>query len=229
MPKQINDSQSMYDTISVNLPGYIFNPKINLSLNHQNDGDLIIQLLKPGTLNITLSSRNGPGGQNYTNTTFDDSATVSITQGTPPFSGSFKPQSPLGVYNNKPIAGNWILKVTDVAQGNQGTMISWCILAQTKTVSIHEEYIPAYYDLSQNYPNPFNSSTRISYSIPNNSDVSLTVYDLLGREVRTLVNEHQNAGNYVVMFNSGNMASGVYFYRLSTENYTEIRRMVIIK
>jgi hypothetical protein len=229
LPKQIIDNQSVYDTISINTPGYIFNPKISLTLNHQNDGDVIIQLLKYGFGNLTLSSRNGQSGQNYINTIFDDSASVPITQGSPPFTGSFKPQSPLRTYNNSPINGNWVLRVTDLAAGNQGTIISWCVISQLRTVSVHDESTPMKYGLAQNFPNPFNSSTRINYSIPKNSNVELKIYDMLGREIRTLVSEHQTAGNYVVMFNAGELASGMYFYKLAAGDFTSIKKMVLVK
>ncbi len=92
-----------------------------------------------------------------------------------------------------------------------------------------ENILPVRYSLSQNYPNPFNSSTRVTYSIPNDGDVGLKIYDLLGREVRVLVNSRQNAGDYILMFNAGDMASGVYFYKLTAGEFSEIKRMVIIK
>jgi hypothetical protein len=83
--------------------------------------------------------------------------------------------------------------------------------------------------LSQNYPNPFNPSTIINYQLPNTSDVKLIVYDLLGQEVRTLVNEKQNAGSYQVQFDGSNLASGVYFYKLSATEFTETKKMILIK
>ena len=72
------------------------------------------------------------------------------------------------------------------------------------------------FTLFQNYPNPFNPSTRISYSLPNSGFVSLTVHDMLGREVETLVNEFQEAGIYAAHFDASKFASGIYFYKLQT-------------
>jgi subtilisin-like proprotein convertase family protein len=229
-PKPIHDMQITADTISVNQPGYVSKLSLNLTIYHQNDGDLIIQLLKPGLGMLNLSQRNGEGGKNYFYTTFDDNADISIVNGAPPFTGSYKPQAPLSTYYNNPVEGNWIIRVIDAAGGNQGTLAFWCLIFQIKTLAFTQEPgTPVKYDLSQNYPNPFNSSTRINYSIPKNSNVELKIYDMLGREVRTLVNEYQNAGNYMVMFNAGELASGVYFYKLSTDKFSETKKMLITK
>ena len=93
-----------------------------------------------------------------------------------------------------------------------------------KNSGIVREYI-----LHQNYPNPFNPTTVISYQVPTNSKVELKVYDVLGREVETLVNERQNAGEYSVTFDASNLSSGVYFYKLQTERFLETKQMVLIK
>jgi len=90
--------------------------------------------------------------------------------------------------------------------------------------------IPASISLSQNYPNPFNPTTIIQYAISSRQFVSLKVYDLLGREVATLVNEEKPAGNYEVEFDGTDFPSGIYFYRLSVDNgYNETRKMVLLK
>lgn len=83
--------------------------------------------------------------------------------------------------------------------------------------------------LSQNYPNPFNPSTVINYQIASPGKVSLKVYDLLGREVATLVNEEKAAGNYKATFNAMNLPSGVYFYRLQTATYSNTKKLLLLK
>jgi hypothetical protein len=83
--------------------------------------------------------------------------------------------------------------------------------------------------LIQNYPNPFNPTTTIKIAIPKSSFISLKVYDLLGREVATLVNEEKTAGNYEAEFNGSTLSSGIYFYKLQTENYTEVKKMILLK
>lgn len=85
------------------------------------------------------------------------------------------------------------------------------------------------YELKQNYPNPFNPSTKISYSIPKEGTVTLKIYDLIGQEVKTLVSEMKQAGSHEAEFNAGSLASGIYFYRLQSGDYTETRQMTLIK
>ena len=83
--------------------------------------------------------------------------------------------------------------------------------------------------LDQNYPNPFNPWTMISYSIPQTSFVTLKVYDVLGNEVVTLVNETKSAGKYDVNFNATNLSNGIYFYTIKTDNFTYTKKMVLLK
>ena len=88
---------------------------------------------------------------------------------------------------------------------------------------------PNEYFLAQNYPNPFNPSTKISYGIQEAGVVTIKVYNILGSEVATLVNEHKPAGNYEVSFGEGELASGVYIYRLSANNFIQTRKMILEK
>ncbi len=83
--------------------------------------------------------------------------------------------------------------------------------------------------LLQNYPNPFNPTTTISYSIPKRGLVQLKVYDILGKEVATLVNEEKPAGKYSVKFNGSNLPSGVYFYNLRINNFVQSRKMILLR
>jgi hypothetical protein len=89
--------------------------------------------------------------------------------------------------------------------------------------------VPAEFILSQNYPNPFNPSTRINYFVPNESFVSIKVYDFLGREVTTLVNEIKSTGSYELTFDASNLPSGTYFYTLRAENYYSSKKMILLK
>ena len=91
------------------------------------------------------------------------------------------------------------------------------------------EVMPTQFELSQNYPNPFNPTTTISYSIPSSAFVTIKIFDILGNEIRSLVNEEKSAGNYELEFNAANLPSGIYFYRLQTANFIEARKMVLMK
>ncbi len=88
---------------------------------------------------------------------------------------------------------------------------------------------PKRFTLSQNYPNPFNPTTTISYDLPKESFVSLKVFDLLGREVATLVSEEMSAGNCSKQWNAANMSSGIYFYRLQAGTFTETKKLVLLR
>jgi len=101
---------------------------------------------------------------------------------------------------------------------------------QTLSVTL----LPVEFSLSQNYPNPFNPVTTIKYSVPTSlksqtSKVKLTVFDILGNEVTTLVDEYKAAGNYEVKFEAGNFASGMYIYRLQSNGFVETRKMMLLK
>ncbi|MDA3860720.1 MAG: M14 family zinc carboxypeptidase [Melioribacteraceae bacterium] len=104
-------------------------------------------------------------------------------------------------------------------------------------VSVNDELeFPTAYSLLQNYPNPFNPTTKIKYSIPvetrhgvSPQNISLKIYDILGREVATLVNKKQSAGNYEIIFNATNLTSGIYFYRLISGDFLESRKMLLLK
>jgi hypothetical protein len=89
--------------------------------------------------------------------------------------------------------------------------------------------LPTVFKLYNNYPNPFNPSTTIKYDIPQNAFVQMTIYDILGREVDKLVNQDMQPGRYEVMWDAKNYASGTYIYKLETENFTDIKKMVLVK
>jgi hypothetical protein len=90
--------------------------------------------------------------------------------------------------------------------------------------------IPTEYKLYQNYPNPFNPMTKINYDLPKDAKVTLIIYDILGREMKRLVNnEFKSAGKYSIEFNGQSFASGVYFYRLVSDKFVEVKKMVLIK
>ncbi len=92
-----------------------------------------------------------------------------------------------------------------------------------------DNLLPSDYQLEQNYPNPFNPSTKIRYSIPEHSSVTLKVFNLLGEEIETLVNTEQSAGVYEATFDASNLSSGIYFYTLQTDNFSSSKKMILIK
>lgn len=96
-------------------------------------------------------------------------------------------------------------------------------------ISHQNNQIPEGFNLSQNYPNPFNPATKISFSLPKASFVMLVVYDVTGKEVETLVNENLGAGSFEVDFNASKLTSGAYFYRITADGFTDVRKMILVK
>ena len=89
--------------------------------------------------------------------------------------------------------------------------------------------VPTEYNLYQNYPNPFNPATNINFAIPKASLVVIKVFDLLGREVETLVNEEKAAGSYNIQFNGSSFSNGIYFYRMQAGDFTQTNKMILLK
>ncbi len=98
-----------------------------------------------------------------------------------------------------------------------------------KKISVKENFSEPEYFLYQNYPNPFNPHTTIKYSIKEGGTVQLKIYDILGKEIKTLINEIQNPGVYKIRFNADQLSSGIYFYRFSANSFSESKKMIILK
>jgi photosystem II stability/assembly factor-like uncharacterized protein len=105
----------------------------------------------------------------------------------------------------------------------------WSFRTIITSANGNENELPKSYKLYDNYPNPFNPVTKIKFDLPSNSNVKLKVFDVTGREVADLINGELKAGTYEYQFNAVNLSSGMYFYRIEMSNYTEIKRMVLIK
>jgi hypothetical protein len=107
---------------------------------------------------------------------------------------------------------------------------TYTIVNANTGVKKFDSALPQNFCLQQNYPNPFNSSTDISFSLPLKSSVSLKVFDMMGREVTTLINEELAAGNHCLQWNASNISSGVYFYRLTTNTgYVQTKMLLLLK
>jgi hypothetical protein len=98
------------------------------------------------------------------------------------------------------------------------------IIAQNST-----ETVPQEFELTQNYPNPFNPTTTLKYAVPKNVYVTIKIYNTLGAEVATLVNEEKPAGFYELTFDGSRYASGMYFYRMTAGEFTETKKLILMK
>jgi hypothetical protein len=104
------------------------------------------------------------------------------------------------------------------------------VFATGTTLNVNEiTELPKEFELLQNYPNPLNPTTIISYQLPVNSFVTLNVYDVIGREVRTLVNGPKASGSYTIQFDGSDLPSGVYFYRLRAGDFTSVKKLILLK
>ncbi|HJY64946.1 MAG TPA: T9SS type A sorting domain-containing protein, partial [Ignavibacteria bacterium] len=114
-----------------------------------------------------------------------------------------------------------------IITGQGGTILS--SFQSVLGINKSNNQVPGSYKLLQNYPNPFNPNTVIEFSLADRSYMNLKVYDVTGKEIETLVNQILNAGNYKVSFNGQNLTSGIYFYRLQTNEFAETKKMILIK
>lgn len=155
------------------------------------------------------------------------------------FAGTFSG----GVYVSNNSGANWIQRNEGLTQM---TASSFCIinnylftgtqnsvfrrpLGELIGITQLSSIVPQNYSLSQNYPNPFNPVTNIKFQLPKKGFARLTILDMLGREIETLVNEDLRAGTYNARWNAAKYASGVYFYRLESGEYSEVKKMIMIK
>jgi len=130
-------------------------------------------------------------------------------------------------------ADNGGLVLVDYVTGemdNDDVELDYAELEIENTTGINDKIDqPTSFSLSQNYPNPFNASTTISYSLLEESDVTIDIFDIMGRKIETLVSGRQDAGSHSVVWDASNVSSGVYLYRIIAGNYTETRRCNLLK
>jgi photosystem II stability/assembly factor-like uncharacterized protein len=240
--KPILMGQNTLDTISIitNNPAVGFVQDINVSLDtivNNYDGELEISLMHLGVTD-TIVYRVGGTGSNFYRTVLNDSALVPIESGTPPFVGQYRPSRPLIQFRNLPMQGIWMLRIFDRTRSLTGVIKSWGItITYSPNIGIGntQNIIPEKCMLYQNYPNPFNPSTNIRYQITDYKFVSLKIFDLLGREVTTLVNEIQKRGLYETQFSVNSISgcdipSGIYFYSLYVDGMMmDTKKFVLLK
>ncbi len=232
VPKVIPANSSVRDSIYIGQDGNIKDIRVTLNINHPNNSEVMAGLRKGSTLISWLFMHGNCSGSNFINTNFSDTAVLAISQGTAPYTGYFFGPGSLSRFNNINMQGYWTLTVFDSDPAVTGTLVSWGLTIayeNTVLVILESETVPEKYELIQNYPNPYNPSTKIRFALPKQGHVALKIYDILGREISTLVNEVKQAGTYTVDFNGSGLTSGVYFYRIESGNFSDVKRMVLIK
>ncbi len=216
---------------------YVYNVTVSIdSVTYPNDADLEFYLIHQ-SVNDTLIYHAGGSGANFRNTLLDDSGPYSVNYGNAQFTGEYMPYKPLSSFNNMDPSGNWILDVYNNGTSS-GTLEQWTLNVEYGRAPIGikniSSEIPKTFALSQNYPNPFNPSTKIRFSVPadmkrQTAIVRLVIFDILGREVETLVNEKLTPGTYEADWKASKYASGIYFYQLIAGDFKESKKMILTK
>jgi hypothetical protein len=182
------------------------------------------------------------GGLNWSQSTLSNIFVMSLAvYGNNVFAGTFEN----GVYLSRNNGVNWVQKNEGFSSivpvmslyiannyifaGTWGLSAWRRLLNEIIAVEKISEQIPAEYELFQNYPNPFNQSTMFNFQCSMEGMVELKVFDLIGREVATLVNEKLQPGTYEVRFDAVNLPSGIYFYQLKSEKFSETKKLIILK
>jgi len=241
-PKKIIKSNLMIpDTILVSTSSdYNIIKSISIGLDkilHPSIGNLSIAITHLG-ITKTIFHHSGFNANNIINVTLNDDSPKDFQYERPPFYGEYKPYSSLDTFLQTNANGEWIIQIFDESVSDSGSLESWSIKLTVEEITsvLSEENVPTKFNLSQNYPNPFNPTTMINYQIPFASHVKIKVFDILGREVATLVNKVINAGSYSIPFNAFSISSGVYFYRLeataingANNNFSQVKKMILLK
>jgi len=223
------------DTITVTKwPNPVTDVKLLVSIQHQSCEDVEIVLYAPNMQSKNISTDNGGLSDNGYLTIFSDAHAWPVTSSTflSPWSNYVKPEFTMGNFGGSNVEGSWILRVRDDASGsNSGTLMGWGLRFNNSSVNVSlvTTNIPGEYRLHQNYPNPFNPITNINFDIPKEGIVSIKVYDITGREISTLVNKSIEAGSYNVEFDASDFASGTYFYKVQAGDFTDVKKMMLVK
>lgn len=198
-------------------------------IGHTNVGDLNVSLRNSSGTSVTLSSAIGGANNDMVTLFTNQYADSTINTNLAPFSQKIRPQNSLSALGNSS-NGYVRLTITDnAAVTDSGRVYMWGLRFIPIMGIQNQNELPIKYELAQNYPNPFNPVTTIQYGLPKSSYVTLTVMDILGREVKILVDGYNRAGYHNVNFDGKNFSSGIYFYKLSAEQFTETKKMILIK
>ena len=222
--KSYGGSSTNFDfaTIKYNSAGDSIWVKRYNGVSNDIDKGNAIALDKSGNVFVTGSSKNATTAFDYTTIKYssDGAEEWTIKYTNSDFAGSS--DEPTGLYVDT-MANIYVTGMS---------ALDYAIVKYVQTPTLVDnnlEYIPDRFTLGQNFPNPFNPSTKISWQSPVDSWQTLKIYDVLGNEVATLVNEYKPAGVYEVQFDASQLSSGIYFYKLQAGNFVEIKKMVLLK
>jgi len=218
-----NDPQGgVYCTIPVAEESTVSAIQVYVDISHTYVADMVVSLISPEGTTVILHNNQGGDGDNVVGW----------------YSGELTPFQSLDTLLGESITGDWQLHVTDIGPYDVGTINSWCVMLtyeeHNSLSGVDDENLPQVLALNGNHPNPFNPMTAIKFSVPAAQCVELAVYDVRGVRVRTLVREVMSAGHHTVNWmgrdDSGRgVASGAYFYRLSSGGKSVVGKMMLMK
>ncbi|MFZ1321644.1 MAG: T9SS type A sorting domain-containing protein, partial [Ignavibacteria bacterium] len=252
IPDNGGNANPAVDNLDISgIAGNVEIKKVTLTINNVVQswvGDLRFWLTKDNAVDTSISRIGwigtgfGNSCDNLTGTILSDSVGLTNIQNIPTVcvgglaqaTGNFNPKEPFTQFQNSGVNpnGTYTLRISDNAAGDTGSIRSWTLKIDYDIITGVNNNVTSIandFSLNQNYPNPFNPSTKIAYSIPTNGFVSLKIFNILGKEVQTLVSEVKTAGSYEVSFNGASLSSGVYFYRLESGNFIDTKKMFLLK
>ncbi len=229
LPIVIPDNSNTYAQIEISQGGELLDLDVLVDITHPRTTELRVIIISPDNTSIMMSDRNGGEGDNYTQTIFDDQAVKSIEEGTAPFTGNYRPETLFTSLLNKPLSGQWQLRIVENGLSNSGMLNQWCLhfLYRDNSIGLDEHFKDNFEGLYQNYPNPSSSTTNIKFRLLKPSTVSLMLFDNNGRIIRTLLSGNYQQGDHLVVASVADLKPGTYFYTLKTEKFTQTRQMVI--
>ncbi len=192
--------------------------EVYVDITHTWKGDLQVSLTSPGGVTVMLHDRTGSSTDNVIGW----------------FPAEIEPAGDLAGFVGEYLGGDWTLTVSDHVGSDTGTLNEWCVRFEYGGGMTPVEELPGRVTLGQNFPNPFNPSTTISFAVPQAAHVSLEVYDLAGRRVRTLIDGELPAATHQVVWDgrgdaNRRVASGTYYYRLNVDGEMLTRKMTLVK
>ena len=231
VPVPISDGPNGRGESTITIDEFYLIQDLNVvvTIMHTFDRDLRIYLDAPNNDVVRLAYECGQSGDNYIDTHFDDEASIDICSGSPPFTGSFRPDRALDLLDETLTHGTWTLRVTDNFTGDTGTIQAWSMEVTTDT-SLSSHTAPHILDFSvgQNYPNPFNATTTLPITLEKSSRIGLRVFNLLGQSVHSNTFD-LSAGRYSLPVDASSWTSGSYFAEVSSQNHHQTIRMQLLK
>jgi subtilisin-like proprotein convertase family protein len=216
----ISDNTTISDTMTMAAAGTISSIAVYVDITHTYQGDLTVTLTSPAGTAVVLHNRTGSGADNIIGW----------------YPDTLSPDGDLGLLTGEEMSGDWTLTVSDGAGGDTGTLNSWCVnVTYAGYVSaVDPDGLPTALALRGNYPNPFNPSTTIRFDVPRPGHVQLEIFDVAGRLVRTLVDTRLPAATHDVVWDGRDgrgrgVASGVFYYRLTTADGSATAKMLLLK